>query len=534
MTLLTFPAAAPVVPVSASLPAIAPPDVSRIAGAILPLPELVVDVAAEQLVAGWLIQCDELGEAADWQHAEDLGPDHFTDAAARAAWQIATQLRTARQPVSPALVLEAAEGRLRPVELAALLGAAPTSLGFAPAVQRLRALREQRRLVRAGGALARAAATGEDLERVAEEVSEFLTRRRGEAPGFTIWQLSQVLDYAEPRDTTLLTLEDGTPAWHEGEPMLLLGPGGVGKSRLSIQFAVCQIIGATLLGLRLPRPARRWLFIGNENSVTRWKTDLARICRSLHSAEQAELEKNLLIHALAADTDFDLALDDPEVIRRWRATAARCQPDIVVVDPWEAVIPRGDCNDAAATREGVRLLRAIFRPYNPRFSLVIVHHAREGAQAARQAVGYDAGSFAKGSKTLRSIARFVLNVAPGDADDGSRIVMACGKSNNAARFATRSAVLNLETGFYEVDPLFDLDGWKDDVDGKTTTATCSIREIVDIVRAGHEDTQAIVKEAEKTTGAGLRTIKRWIARAVEAGYLRQSAYGRYALGKKTA
>ena len=351
--------------------------------------------------------------------------------------------------------------------------------------------------------------------------------------GFTIWTIDDFENYDPPEDDVLMGEPGGHTYWRDRELALLLGPGGVGKSRLALHLALAQILGRAWIEFQLHGPPRRWLIIGNENSARRFKAELQMMLRDATPTERTLVASHLFIQALVDDTADSLSLDDPIALKLWRETAALVRPDVLVVDPWEAVIPGGDCNDAVATREGVRLLRAIFSPHSPRFTPLIVHHAREGAEAARKAEGFDAGAFAKGSKTLRSMSRFGINVAPEDPDDGARVVIACGKMNNARKFTTRGAIMDDSTHHYSRNPDFDVEAWRADVEGKRGGKSCSVRDVVEAVREGNHVTGKIVAALVQSTGACERTIKSRIRDAVAGKYLAPCPpRGSYTLGSK--
>ena len=351
--------------------------------------------------------------------------------------------------------------------------------------------------------------------------------------GFTVWTIDDFEKYDPPADDALMGEDGGSIYWRDRDLALLLGPGGVGKSRLLLQLALAQILGREFVGFQMKGAPRRWLVVGNENSARRYRDELRLMLRDCTPDEHRTVEANLFAQALVDDSSDSLSLDDPKAVKLWHETAAIIRPDVLAVDPWEAVIPGSDCNDAVATREGVRALRAIFNPHSERFTPLIVHHAREGAEAARQAEGWNAGAFTKGSKTLRSIARFGINIAPEDPDDGGRVVLACGKINNAQKFATRGAIMDEATHLYARNPAFDVEAWRADVEGKRGGKSCAIRDVVEAVRAGNHSTGKLVEAVHDSTGASERSIKRRLSEAVEQKYLVPThPRGNYTLGSK--
>jgi hypothetical protein len=110
----------------------------------------------------------------------------------------------------------------------------------------------------------------------------------------------------------------------------------------------------------------------------------------------------------------------------------------------------------------------------------------------------------------------VINLAPGDAEDRTNLVMSCGKANDCEAFATRGLVFNPENFRYDVDPDFNLEDWINDVEGKRGNKACSIADVVEAVRAGKHKRKEIVEHVNDLTGASESTIRRRIKDACEA------------------
>lgn len=472
-----------------------------------------------------------------------IGPESFYDTKHAIVFALMIDLHSRKTPIDIGVVAEElkASGQLDKIGGFAFLEEVsrkmPTSALAGYFIEKVGELARRRELIIAANNVAEDAhdlTTGIDdlLSRCLNRVGAVASASGVKQRGFPVWSLDDFARHVPAADTAIMGEDSGVQYWHDRELALLLGPGGVGKSRLNLQLALSQILQREFIGFKTYGPPRRWLLMGNENSVDRYKHELDRMLRGSTEDERRLVSDNLRLQALVDDSADSMSLDDPASIARWRATAQAHKPDVLSVDPWEAVIIGGDCIDAGATRESVRLLRGIFSPHNPRFSLLIVHHAREGAEAARKAEGFDAGSFAKGSKTLRSMARFGINVAPEDPDDGARVVLACGKINNAKKFSTRGAVMDEETYRYSLNPDFDLVAWREDVDGKHGKS-CSIRDVVDAVRAGSTKTGEIVHRVHQETGACTRTVKTRIGDAVAGGYLKGgTSRGLYVLGPR--
>jgi hypothetical protein len=116
-----------------------------------------------------------------------------------------------------------------------------------------------------------------------------------ESDGFAVWKLPDFENYTPPIDDVILGEAGGVAYWRDHELMLLLGPGGVGKSRINLQLAVSQILSREFLGFMTFGPPRRWLLMGNENSVERYKKELALMLAGATEEERKLVSEYLLI-----------------------------------------------------------------------------------------------------------------------------------------------------------------------------------------------------------------------------------------------
>ena len=98
----------------------------------------------------------------------------------------------------------------------------------------------------------------------------------------------------------------------KGEPSVWLGAGGIGKSRLVMQLAVCSITGKPFLNMPTRGCGHRWLFLQAENSCRRLKDDLGHIRAWLNDDEWSLVRQCLCLHTLEADVDTFLALSRME------------------------------------------------------------------------------------------------------------------------------------------------------------------------------------------------------------------------------
>jgi len=379
---------------------------------------------------------------------------------------------------------------------------------------------------------------GRNVADVSTMLEEFIGKRvRPARPaGFTVWKPSQFLEYTPPADSVIV----GDSILERGKWTSLVGIGGLGKTRWALFLAICQIVGRDCCDLGVSGRPLRWLILSTENGLRRWKSDLSTMFSTLSNSERAAVESHLRIMALTNDEDGDLNAGNPAAMAALAATLKTQAPDVIVFDPFAELID-GDENKTEDVVGTLRTLRQIVRKSAPTAAVLLIHHARTGAGNIVQAGdNYSAGNFGRGAKALYSAVRAELQLAPGDRDDPSRIVLACGKNSDGPKFTARGIVFDPETFTYSTDPTFDLDAWRADVTGQRTGKSCSIADAANAVRAlapavGDEaKTKDIVEEMQKATDAGERTCKSRLREAVQQGYLLKvrGRPGFYRLGPK--
>jgi len=312
----------------------------------------------------------------------------------------------------------------------------------------------------------------------------------------------------------------------------IVGQGGVGKSRISLNLARNNVLEIPFCGLDTGK-RKKWLFVGNENSVLRWQRDIIAMSQGLSPDQIALLNAHIFLHCLETPEDAHICLADESIKQKWQTTIAAINPDVLVGDPW-GEIQFGDPNNDLDSRQSIRELIRICHHTNHKMAVVILHHARTGRSNIVQAAGWDKGNFGKGSKALYSGSRAQINIAPADPDDHSRLVMVCAKSNDAPPFKTRGVILDEETMTYDEDPSFDFDAWVNDVEGKRQPKSSkgSIMDVVDVISAGATDSLEIKKRLAEDHEMTVRTAERWIKKAFESGAIRKRKDGTYVLTGK--
>lgn len=257
-----------------------------------------------------------------------------------------------------------------------------------------------------------------------------------------------------------------------GQPTSFLGPGGIGKSRLVLQLAVCGVLGVPFLDFETQRMrGKKWLFLQTENSNRRLRADLDRVIRGLGLGKTSlsRLDQGLVFHTLENDLDTWLDLESQEGVEHVQAAIYDHDPDIVVFDPLNT-FTSGDLNSDRDCRSVLTTISQLVRAGNPDRIPFVVHHSLTGKAGASRAVGWDRGSYGRNSKALFAWVRSQWNLAPADPDDPTRLLLACGKNNNGKQFEDTGLVFDEDTGLYRKDEAFDPEEFRESVGADTPGA----------------------------------------------------------------
>lgn len=314
-----------------------------------------------------------------------------------------------------------------------------------------------------------------------------------EPPSLTVRRPGEILGMKFNDDD--LYLKNGIFA--KGQPLTLLGPGGIGKSRLLLQLVVCLASGRQFLGWDTTTRPLKCLVLQGENSNRRLYADLAGIRKWVGEDSWTKVEANLVLHTLENDIDGLLSLTDHPSKERLAHAVKAAGADVVVFDPLYA-FALGNLNTDAAMRKTCEAISELAKLGNPDVAIIIVHHALTGKAGAQKATGFDRASFGRGSKALQFWTRGQINVAPANENDNTRLVVACGKNSNGPDFQPFGIALNPGTMTYEIDPEFELEKWKMEIgggsssDGKATPE--GIAALVKDLPLGRKDLTALIME----------------------------------------
>jgi len=280
---------------------------------------------------------------------------------------------------------------------------------------------------------------------------------RGQRAPLTIRTIDEILGMSF--DAADLILPNGYLTL--GDATSICGPGGIGKTRLTMQLAMCCRAGRDFLGWPTNGRDLRFLFLQTENSSRRLQSDLEKMLTVFKPEEQEHIQAGIFFHTLEHDEDGFLALDF-ENQKRIENAITDTGAHVIVCDPLRD-FSLDDLNSDKVMDETVRDLSRVIKRGNPKRVPLIVHHAATGKAGAQKTTGWDRASFGRNSKVLLMKMRAVINVGQAQPDENSVIIIASGKANNAPEFAAFAARLNFDTMRYTRDDDFDMEGWREEV-----------------------------------------------------------------------
>jgi hypothetical protein len=323
------------------------------------------------------------------------------------------------------------------------------------------------------------------------------------------------LTFRSPDDLLAMTFDEsdrilGDRLLAQGQSLVIAGPGSIGKSRLLLQLAVCCRAGLPFVGFESRGTDATFLILQAENSNRRLQADFSGLREWIGPRHWPHVSAGLVIHTLETDADGFLSLNSETACGRIREAVQKYKPAVVCFDSLYN-FAADDLNTDEGMAATLLTMSRLSRAGDPRRAIIILHHSLTGKAAAARATGYDRTSYGRNSKVLHSWTRAQLNVAPGSADDNSRLVLACGKLNDGQPFAPFAVRLNPEKMIYEVDSEFDLSAWQSEVSGKKVELINP--EIVRELCGPMMERGALVKAIQSRCGCSRPTAYRQVAKA---------------------
>lgn len=317
---------------------------------------------------------------------------------------------------------------------------------------------------------------------------------------------SELRDYRPPEGIVLV----GDCHVVRSSVFVIGGAPGVGKSRAAVALAVAGATGADWFGLKL-HARFRTMIVQNENGRFRLSREFADLdCIALEDFVR-----------VCPPPPLGLAFDSVEFQSALRAAIADFQPDVIVVDPWNAVARDEKARDYLETFNAIR---AVIPTGDNAPALGIVAHTRK-PKGDERTTGRGLLNLLAGSYVLGSVPRtvFVMQSASDDPED-DRVVWTCCK-NNDGELGQRTA-WQRRNGLFA--PVVDF-GWTEfDNPSGTENHKVSVQEVAETIGAGNRVAYSRLAESvAEQRGVSERTAKEAIKRAAEAGVIRKGEGGLY-------
>lgn len=151
--------------------------------------------------------------------------------------------------------------------------------------------------------------------------------------------------------------------WAKGEPLMIVGPDGVGKTSIGQQLALARLTGGTLLGLPVTAAERKVLYLAADRP-----SQAARSMRRMVGpADEEALRERLVVHR--GPPPFDVIKDPVWTLADWVAELGASD---LIVDSLKDLAP-----ELSKDETGSALNRAFQEATAGGLEIVVLHHQRK-------------------------------------------------------------------------------------------------------------------------------------------------------------
>ena len=246
-----------------------------------------------------------------------------------------------------------------------------------------------------------------------------------------------------------------------GQLMEVIGGSGLGKSRMMLNLAVNQVLGRDFAGLPTCRRPLKWLFYGNENGFYRYRNDLRQMLKFCNSEQRERLRGHIFLPTMARPKDVYVSFADEENRVKLKTTIRYRDADVVVLDPWGAVIDGDELDDGDVRKTIFEIMDILAANVEKPTAGIILNHSRNGVRELADAAGFSAANYGKNSKAIFSVMRNVWNLRPAHfSEPVTKIELIHAKSSDFAAYEPRAVDFDPRTFTYDLDPAFDHVAWQ--------------------------------------------------------------------------
>ena len=280
------------------------------------------------------------------------------------------------------------------------------------------------------------------------------------------------------------------------------GPPGVGKSFASVALGIAGATKAEWFGLPVHRPFKT-MIIQTENGQFRLFRQFSEL--------DCELLENYM--RICPPPPFGLCFRREDFRKQLSDAVQEFAPDVVIVDPWNAVAREQDSKEYLDTFDA---LKSVLPRGDDAPALGIVAHTRKPKSDERYS-GRALLNLLAGSYVLGSVPRtvFIMQAATDDVND-NRVVWTCCK-NNDGELGDRSA-WERRNGLFAPVEFFDWDAFDHPPKEKRGLKPEMLREF--LMRGREYDKSQIVSIITKETGRGKTVAYDLVDEAKRCGVLR--------------
>lgn len=203
-----------------------------------------------------------------------------------------------------------------------------------------------------------------------------------------------------------------------GDSILIVSSAGMGKSALSLEWAILAALGRDFLGIKTQRPLKS-LIIQAEDSDGDIGEVVYSICHAhkLTAEEKEQVNRNVIVVR-------DKVLRGPAFIARLRILVEKIRPDLAWLNPLHSF---AGCKIEDATEIGQFLREGLNKANrHNRFAFMVVHHTPKPitGKAVADKKWHEFMYDAAGSAELVNWARAVITLKPTEVDGDFHLVLA--------------------------------------------------------------------------------------------------------------